>query len=235
MKGESLKDLKKEIIYRILEISHKHKLSHLGSCITAVDPLIAIFTKMYIEYDRFVLSSGHSGLAYYVLLEVLGEGDAELMLETAGIHPDRSINQRLAFEGKGKRDPIHCSTGSLGQGLPIALGMALSDPDLDVYCLISDGECAEGSIWEALRIKYELGVDNLKVYVNINGYSAYSMIDTDMLEERLKLFDPEITIFKTNTNDYKFLEGLAGHYHVMSDIDYEQACKFLGVIDGTVG
>lgn len=232
---ETLRDLKKEIILRILEISHKHKLSHLGSCITSVNPLIDIFTEMNIERDKFVLSAGHAGLAYYVMLEILGEGDAELMLETAGIHPDRSINARLAFEGKGKRDPIHCSTGSLGQGLPIALGMALAEPKTDIYCLISDGECAEGSIWEALRIKTELKLDNLKVSVNMNGYGAYSIIDTGLLDARLLLFDPKTKIYRTHVNGFPFLEGLAGHYHVMSDGDYEQACKSLGVINEAIG
>jgi len=203
-----------QIIKRVLDISYKHKLSHLGSCLSAVKPLINIFEKIFFVNDKFVLSCGHAGLTYYVILEALGYGDAEVMLETAGIHPDRNINDIYPVI-------IDCSTGSLGQGLPIALGMAIADPNVDVYCLISDGECAEGSIWEALRIKDDLKVKNLKVYVNINGYGAYSVIDGQKLEMRLRMFDPDIMVYYTNVEQYPFLKGVDAHYHVMSEEDYK--------------
>lgn len=224
------------VAHRVLQISHKHKLSHLGSCLSAIEPLIEIFSRINLDYDKFVLSAGHAGLSYYVILEMLGYGDAELMLEKAGIHPDRSINNHLAFAGHGKRDPINCSTGSLGQGLPIALGMAIADPETDVYCLISDGECAEGSIWESLRIKHELQVKNLHIYVNVNGYGAYSRIDEDYLTENLEKFDEDILIFYTGVYDIPFLEtGWNAHYHVMNDEQYKQALSILGVEYETVG
>lgn len=231
-----LTEHKKEIIARILEISYKHKLSHIGSCLTSVDPLIDIFTHMDIGTDKFVLSSGHAGVAYYVILEKLGYGDAEIMLDYCGIHPDRSLNTRLAFiEGQGKRDPIHCSTGSLGQGLPIALGYALADRDRNTYCLISDGECAEGSIWEALRIKDELQITNLKVYVNINGYGAYSKIDGHLLEMRLRMFDDHIQPYYTDNQMFPFLSGWDAHYYVMNDEDYQLACRQLGANAEVIG
>src|SRR5438477_597536 len=69
-----------------------------------------------------------------------------------------------------------CSTGSLGQGLPIACGMAIADRAKNVYCLISDGECSEGSIAEALRIADENQLENLKVHLNYNGWGAYKEI-----------------------------------------------------------
>jgi transketolase len=134
------KNLKK----RILEISYKHNLSHLGSCLTAVDIIDEIYA-IKKHNERFVLSSGHAGLALYVVIEKYTKGDdlgmvlginAEDIFNHHGVHPDRCSQCGL-----------DASTGSLGQGLPIAVGMALADRSKNVYCLISDGECSEGSVW----------------------------------------------------------------------------------------
>lgn len=200
----------KEIRQRILDISYEHKLSHLGSCLSALPIIQEIYRVKGLE-DKFILSSGHAGLALYTVLEALGYGNAEEMLERQGIHPDKP----------NSNGEIDCSTGSLGQGLPIALGMALADRKKDVYCLVSDGECAEGSIWEALRVKDDLQVDNLKVYVNINGYGAYDAIDTDKLETRLKTFCPDIIICRTTVEQEDFLNGLDAHYHTMTEEEYK--------------
>ena len=135
--------LQKQLRRRLLEVTYREKLSHLGSCLSALDVMIAVYGIKRPE-DKFVLSNGHAGLALYVVLEKEGLLDLESLWKDLNIHPDRCLE-------KG----IHVSTGSLGQGLPIALGMAMADPKRDIYCMISDGECAEGSIWESLRILVE--------------------------------------------------------------------------------
>ena len=117
---------------RILDISIKHKLSHLGSCFTTLPIILEIFDKKK-EGDSFVLSNGHSGLAYYVVLEHYYGIDAEMLLVKHGIHPERDLPNM-----------IEVSTGSLGLGITIASGIALSNPSKKVYCIISDGESAEG-------------------------------------------------------------------------------------------
>jgi len=127
------KDLKR----RIIEISYKHGLSHLGSCITATDIIENIFQEMDLEKDTFILSQGHSGLAYYIVAEKHLGIDAEKALREQGIHPDRSSDTQGFVE---------CSTGSLGMGLPVAVGMALADPKHKTYCLTSDGEHNEHRI-----------------------------------------------------------------------------------------
>lgn len=186
---------------RILDISKRHGLSHLGSCLTAVKIIEEIYEEKQPQ-DRFVLSSGHAGLALYCVLEKYLQVDAEELFEKHGVHPNRNLE-----------NGIHCSTGSLGQGLPIALGMALSDRSKTVYCLISDGECAEGSIWEALKAKRDLKVDNLKIYVNCNGYSAYDAVDLEYLEKRLNSFcDVEIRNTSQVLKKYPFLNGIDAHY-----------------------
>lgn len=185
---------------RILEISKKHGLSHLGSCLTAVDIIDGIY-EIKEDSEPFILSCGHAGLALYVILEKYYMIDAEMLFNKHGVHPNRD-----------EENHIDCSTGSLGQGLPIALGMALSDRSRNVYCLISDGECAEGSIWEALRLKHEMKVDNLKVYVNCNGYSAYDEVDLKYLIQRIGSFCPDVNIVITDTDEFPFLKGIDAHY-----------------------
>jgi len=206
-------DLKK----RIIEISYAHKLSHLGSCLTAVDILAEIYEKKKLN-EPFILSQGHAGLALYVVLEKYANQDAEALFIKHGVHPNR--------------DPAHgidCAAGSLGQGLPIALGMALADRSRNVYCLVSDGECAEGSIWESLYIKDRQQVENLKIYFNMNGYSAYDEVDTGMLAMRLSAFDAFMD-FEINTSfeyDFPFLKGVNAHYLVMNEEQYQEALRML--------
>jgi transketolase len=186
---------------RILEISIKHKLSHLGSCFTALPIIYEIYSKKKLE-DKFVLSSGHAGLALYVVLEHFYGVDAEHLLETHGIHPERDLENF-----------IDVSTGSLGLGITIASGMALSNPKINIYCLISDGESAEGSVWEALRFLDENEIANIEIYANINGWAAYKKVDILKLSNRLKLFFPQINIRLTDVNEIiEFETSLTAHY-----------------------
>jgi transketolase len=196
----------KQLNRRLLEISIKHKLSHLGSCFTAL-PIIYEIYKNKRPQDKFVLSSGHAGLALYVVLEHFNGVDAEHLLETHGIHPERDLENF-----------IDVSTGSLGLGITIATGMALANPDIDIYCLISDGESAEGSVWEALRFIDEQSLSNIIVHANVNGWAAYKPVDSDKLSQRLKAFLPGINIYYTDVNEIiKFNTPLAAHYTMAND------------------
>ncbi len=75
-----------------------------------------------------------------------------------------------------------CSTGSLGLGITIALGRAVANPNRKVWVMISDGESAEGSIWESLKTIEEHNIKNIEVYVNINGLCAYKEVDRDYMK-----------------------------------------------------
>lgn len=202
---------------RIIEISYKHKLSHLGSCLTAVDIIKEIYDQKAID-EPFVLSSGHAGLALYVVLEARGGRSAEDIFNHHGVHPDRC-----------NECGIDCSTGSLGQGLPIAVGMALAARNKDVYCLISDGEASEGSIWEALRIITEQNLTNLKLYINANGWGAYKEIFLPDLMSKLMEFSYPMKHEWWNTQDdyIPFLKGQAGHYVTMNEDQYKEAMEIL--------
>lgn len=199
---------------RILQISYDKKLSHLSSCLNAVDVIDEIYNRKKLD-EPFVLSCGHAGLAQYVILEKYEGKDAEVLFDKHGVHPSLD-----------KENGIWASTGSLGQGLPIALGMAMADRTKDVYCVISDGECAEGSIWEALMIKSKFNVDNLKITALLNGFGAYDPIDRGELIKRLRAFDENITIEIVGGNLPEFLQGQKGHYVTMTEEQYKEAIEF---------
>ena len=195
---------------RIIEISYQEKMSHLSSCLSAAPILEEIYSQRA-EDEVFILSNGHAGLALYCLLEQRYGIDPIKLLHKHGIHPNRDIENKL-----------YCSTGSLGCGLPIAIGHALATPNKRVWCMISDGECAEGSIWESLRFIQENPVDNLEVYVNINGLGAYDSIDTGYLVKRLQAFLPRVHIKLSKPYDWSFAKGLLTHYYVLKPEDYDQ-------------
>jgi transketolase len=183
---------------RILELARKHHLSHLGSALTSVDIIDSIYHDKR-EDEPFILSCGHCGLSLYVILEKYYGFDAERLLLKHGTHPHRSIE-----------DKISVSTGSLGHGLPIALGMALACRKRAVWCLISDGEIFEGSIYETANAMRKYKVSNLYVYLNWNGWSAYDKVGYDMIKI-MKDIMPNLMVVKTSVEDYQ-LEGLSAHY-----------------------
>ena len=239
MRISNLTRKQKETRKRILEISFERGLSHIGSCLSSVDLISAIYT-LKKKNEKFILSNGHAGIALYVVLEgygLINRND----LEKLNIHPDRNV--KLG---------IDVSTGSLGQGLPIAIGMALSDRKKNVYCIISDGECNEGSIWESLRIATENKLANLKIVLNANGWGAYGSVDKQNLFRRIKAFGcrivkadghdlksltkslrireenkPLVIFAHTTVEQLPFLEGQHAHYYVMKEENFKQACLLL--------
>ena len=204
-----------ELRRRILEIAYKNRLSHLGSYFSAVDIIDDIYGVMQ-EEDVFILSSGHAAVALYAVLEKRYGICAEELFKKHGGHPHRD-----------EKNKIYCSTGSLGLGLSVAVGRAMANRNKNVYCLISDGECAEGSIWESLRFIEENNLTNLAVFVNINGYAAYDTVDVDYLVKRLVAFHPRISLCFTSVEEFPFLRGLNAHYHIMNEQDYELALACL--------
>jgi transketolase len=145
-----------------------------------------------------------------VLEKYLGK-DAEHLFHKHGVHPHRNVE-----------DGLPCSSGSLGMGLTVACGYALADRSRRVHCLISDGECGEGSVWEALRFIYEAKLDNLEVYVNVNGMIAYDFIDKEYIMNRLRAFLPRINIRETAPPDWSFAKGILTHYYVLKPEDLDQ-------------
>jgi transketolase len=167
---------------KILEMGYRNRIRlHYGALMSMVE-IVATLYRCWLRVrpqeptwpgrDRFILSKGHGAPAVYVALWLAGffeerhfEGFRRLHSILQG-HPDRH-----------KTPGIDCSTGSLGQGFAVACGMALGakmdDASYRVYTLMSDGECNEGSIWEAAQIASNLALDRLTVLLDWNKKSSY--------------------------------------------------------------
>ena len=150
---------------------------HPGGSLSEADILAALyFHVMKIDpqrpdwegRDRFVLSKGHGAAGLYATLAERGYFSPEL-LKTFG-----RINSTLQVHPDMHMVPgIEISTGALGQGISVALGIAMAarmdGDDFHVYCLIGDGESQEGQVWEAAEVAAHYKVDNLTVILDYNG------------------------------------------------------------------
>lgn len=167
-----------ELRRKIFITGYKGGMAHLASCFSAVEILYTLYLKGVLDVDpkkpndpgrdRFVLSKGHGALALYAVLQEAGfisEDDLRSYLQP-GCHVGGE--PRL-----GDLPGIEASTGSLGHGLPVALGIALSQkldhPTARTYVLLGDGECQEGSVWEAALTAASFGLDNLVAVLDCNG------------------------------------------------------------------
>lgn len=174
-----------------------------------IDILAKIYSKKGYR-DVVIVSNGHAGLAQYVCLEKFQGKDAEQLLLKHGVHPNYDL-----------KDGIYASTGSLGHGLGIAVGYALADRSRTVFCTLSDGEMAEGSIYEALNIAASLKLENLEVYVNANGYGAYRRIYPYKMANLSCIFDNLLVRIHYTEFEFPFLEGLNAHYMTLTPEDYQ--------------
>lgn len=159
---------------RILEISQGVSALHIGgsfSCLELVDAIyFGVMRREPPSPDTFILSKGHGSMAQYVALEELGlitRRDLELYCKPGGrygTHPDYGT------------PGIEASTGSLGHGLGLALGMAIADrfakTGRRVFVVMSDGELQEGSVWEAMMLAPSLGVRDLSAFVDLNDLQS---------------------------------------------------------------
>lgn len=150
--------------------------AHVGVSLSCVDMIATLYFSVMdrpgsADGDRFILSKGHGAMALYAVLAHHGAFDRAL-LETYGRDGSTLAEHPLA----GKVPGIEFATGSLGHGLAVASGMArglkLAGSRAKVYALLGDGECDEGSVWEAAGISSTAGLDNLVALVDRNGLQA---------------------------------------------------------------
>jgi len=166
---------------RIIENSHKTGTPHLGSCLSCVDVLAALyFAVLRVDpaaprnpgRDRFILSKGHGAPALFQVLAMKGYY-AQSKLDDYG--KDGSVFAEHP-PTPDHLPGIEAATGSLGHGLPLGLGMAMAGRiqglEYKVYALLSDGECNEGSVWESAMLAAAQRVSNLCVMVDFNKWQA---------------------------------------------------------------
>lgn len=193
---------------------------HLGSAFSLAEILRVLFDDIlnyrawepsWPDRDRFILSKGHGCLALYVLL-------AE-----KGFFPKEELGWFCAFEGilgghpDARKVPgVEISTGSLGHGLPVALGMALAArmnrKTHRVFAVLGDGECNEGSVWEAALSAGKHGVSNLTVIVDYNKMQSYAstreVLNLEPLADKWASFG--FSVAEANGHDVEALRAVLG-------------------------
>lgn len=208
---DTLKERAKRIRLSILDMITKSKSSHIGSAFSIVEILTALYhycidvdliKEHKKERDYFILSKGHAASALYATLASVGVLDKHLLKQygkdgtmLAG-HPIQ--NQALGIEA---------STGSLGHGLPLAVGLALACKNDGIknriYVLLGDGECQEGSVWEAVNLASKLQLHNLTIIVDNNelqGLNRTTDVVTGNLVAKFKAFGSHT--FEINGHDF---------------------------------
>jgi len=175
----------KEIRKKILKMMYESKAAHIGSCLSCVDILTVLYFKIlkidpknpFAENrDRFILSKGHAVAALYAVLAKRGFFPEEILdtyYRDGGRLPGHST--------VGSVPGIEASTGSLGHGLSMGAGIALAgkrdEKKYRVFVLMSDGECEEGSTWEAALFAHHHKLDNLIGIVDYNKLQAFGKIE----------------------------------------------------------
>jgi transketolase len=198
-------DLRKEI-FRMM---HYSKSSHIGGCLSCIDILYGLYFKVMDcdkiktkspDRDIFILSKGHNSAALYVTLAYSGFFPVDYLSKyyiNGGILPGHL--DMTTVPG------IECSSGSLGHGIGIGLGFAIAKSrnhnDGQVYVLLGDGECNEGSVWEAIMLAATLHQNNFTIIVDYNHLQGMGrdIIAQQNLGERFRVFGFYVT--EINGND----------------------------------
>lgn len=208
-----LKNVKKECLKTLLGLYKRANAGHIGAGLSCLDILIYLFFVKMGKDDKFILSKGHAAAALYTVLAKSGR-----MPESAldsyykdgtylAAHPPCS----------NKVDGISFGTGSLGHGLSLSAGLAFSTrftkKKMKAYCVLSEGDCNEGSTWEAALFAAHHNLNNLTVIVDNNGLQGFGasdeVMDLEPLVGKWKSFNFETVVAKDG-NDFASLEKAFG-------------------------
>lgn len=185
----------------VLELSKKAGVGHIASCLSVIEILVALYEQVMFlpspthpDRDRFILSKGHAALALYAVLHWKGfitrkqldtfhQNDSQL-----GVHPEFGV------------PGVEVATGSLGHGLSTAAGIALAarlqHKKYRSFVLLSDAECNEGSIWEAVMFAAHHQLHNLIAIVDLNGQQGFGytqdVLSLSSLADKWRAFGWEV-------------------------------------------
>jgi len=191
-----------DIRTNLLNFIYRIGMGHLGGELSMVDVAVALYYK-YMNYDvhapeapgrdRFVLSKGHCSETLYTIFSDLGAYSQDYMVE----HFENLEGYKFGMHSNRKRCPqIEVSAGSLGHGLPIAMGYALGaryrGENYRVVCMIGDGEMNEGTNWEALMAGGHYQLNNLVCILDKNGLQmtgpTKEVMNIDPVAEKVRAF-----------------------------------------------
>jgi transketolase len=187
---EELKALAKRLRSHSLRMISQAKTSHIGSCLSVADILAVLYGRVmridpkkptWPERDRLIMSKGHAAAITYAAVAEAGFMSSDRLAEYA--HNGGQLYGHVTHVGV---PGIEFSSGSLGHGLPVGAGMALTGKRARapwrVFVVMSDGECDEGSNWEAILFAGHHGLDNLTIVIDYNKIQSL-----DWVEKTLKL------------------------------------------------
>lgn len=207
----------------VLKSTHSSGTGHPGGSLSSAE----YFTYLYNEEirvdpkkpedpdrDRFVLSKGHVAPALYSVLALKGFFPAEDLLTL------RKIDSHLQGHPNMNTTPgVDMSTGSLGQGISAAAGMAKgakhTGRDINVYTLLGDGETGEGEVWEAVMFAAHYGLDNLCIAVDVNGLQidgyTRDVMNVEPLDKKFGAFGCDVVMI--DGHDFEELERAFAKFH----------------------
>ena len=221
-----LKEKAKEIRKSIVSMITEAKSGHPGGSLSATDILTALyFSEMNVDpanpkmegRDRFVLSKGHAAPAIYATLAEKGYFSKDELMTL------RKFGSRLQGHPDMKKLPgIEISTGSLGQGLSVANGMALNakifDENYRTYVVLGDGEIQEGQIWEAAMTAAHYKLDNLCAFLDNNNLqidgNVSEIMGVEPLDKKWEAFG--WNVIKIDGHDFE---------QILSALDKARECK----------
>ena len=200
----------------ILMMAYKSEMGHVGSAFSIVEILVFLYFRilqinprqpMFSGRDRFILSKGHAASALYAILKEKGFLSKKQLDQycrdrgTLEVHPSHNING------------VEISTGSLGHGLPIGIGMAmaakLKKRAFKVFVLLSDAECDEGETWAAFLSASHHKLDNLTVFLDFNKVQALGrkkdILNIEPLRKKFEAFG--WTVSEADGHDFTSLQN----------------------------
>jgi transketolase len=210
----------------VITSTHSAKAGHPGGSLSSADLLTYLYFKemridpknpKWADRDRFVLSKGHITPGLYSTLAERGFFPVE---DLKGFrHIDGQGSYLQGHPNMNTVPGVDASTGSLGQGLSIAAGMAkgakFQNKDINVYALCGDGEMAEGQIWEATMFSAHYKLDNLCIIVDVNGLQidgrTADVMNTAPLDEKFQAFG--CAVVKINGHDFEDIEKAFEQFH----------------------
>lgn len=203
---KQIKELCRENRQNIIKMVHSAASGHIGGSLSSVELLTVLFHKCmktapkwhndvnFAQRDRFVLSKGHVSPVYYSVLSQLGYFEKEELLSF------RKFGSRLQGHPMPACPGVEVATGSLGQGLSIACGVAmalkLDKNPANVFVLMGDGELQEGSVWEGFMNASQHNLDSLIAIIDRNGLQIDGCTENikslNPLDEKIRAFNWEV-------------------------------------------
>jgi transketolase len=202
-----MEEIRKKLIKRIIDVSYRAKEGHIASSLSVLDILYVLYKDVInLSNDYFILSKGHASLGLYTILEHFNllEDDLDTMCQ---------FNSKLGGHPSSYLKNVVASTGSLGHGLPIGLGIAMGEKikktNKKVFVIVGDGECNEGTIWESALLASNHKLNNL-----------YCILDYNRSNDRAMKLDNIIEKFKSFGWDCIDIDG-HNHEDILNSLKYK--------------